>query len=329
MFLWSGPLFAFAAFLIWFGVRRGLAPLNAAARDANSIDMDSLNQRFPENEMPIEVLPFVKAVNEALTRLDAGVARQGRFTANAAHELRTPIAILDARADAIDDVSLKQEMKRDVRRMQMVVDQLLLLARRTGNEKEEAPPIDLVEAVQVVAGHYLPVALANDRRLELNAPTAPISGRIGRWELECVVGNLIDNALRAEPQNGCVIICLGADRTIEVTDHGEGVAAERSRSRFSSPSGARAMRRQARASASPSSGRSVETARRANFRRGDAGRRRDVQGDLAAYRRRSTDKILTLSLFTVSWRLAASSGGRGFKQEFLVRVNLRRRRSFG
>lgn len=137
--------------------RRGLAPLNAAARDASRIGMDSLNQRFPEGEMPIEVLPFVKAVNEALTRLDAGVARQGRFTANAAHELRTPIAILDARADAVNDDALKREIKRDVRRMQTVVDQLLLLARRSSNEDDDAPSIDLGEAVRSIAGNYLPI----------------------------------------------------------------------------------------------------------------------------------------------------------------------------
>jgi len=223
---WSGPLFAFAAFLIWFGVRRGLAPLNDAARDASRIDMDSLNQRFPENTMPIEVLPFVKAVNEALTRLDAGVASQGRFTANAAHELRTPIAILDARADAIEDVPLKREMKRDVRRMQTVVNQLLLLARRSSSEKDRAPPIDLAEAVQSIAGNYLPIAISNARRLELDAPTAPVMARMGCWELECVVGNLIENALRAEPQGGSVLIRVGADRVIEVVDHGEGVAPE-------------------------------------------------------------------------------------------------------
>jgi signal transduction histidine kinase len=181
-------------------VRRGLAPLNAAARYATCIDMDSLNQRFPEGEMPIEVLPFVKAVNEALTRLDAGVAGH--------------------------DDALNREIKRDVRRMRTVVDQLLLVARRSSNEHDDAPSIDLGEAVRSIAGNYLPIAIANGRRLELDAPTPPVIARIGRWELECVVGNLIDNALRAEPQGGCVSIRVGADREIEVIDHGEGVGPE-------------------------------------------------------------------------------------------------------
>jgi len=71
-----------------------------------------------------------------------------------------------------------------------------------------------------------PSTIANGRRLELDAPPPPVIARIGRWELECVVGNLIDNALRAEPQGGCVSIRVGADREIEVIDHGEGVAPE-------------------------------------------------------------------------------------------------------
>ena len=91
--------------------------------------MNTLHKRIDVEEAPKEIAPFVEAVNDALTRLDAGVAAQRRFTANAAHELRTPIAIMRAHADNPDDAVFRRDMKRDIRRVQTIVEQLLATAR--------------------------------------------------------------------------------------------------------------------------------------------------------------------------------------------------------
>ena len=113
----------------WFAVRQGLWPLRAIAQEASHIDMDSLDQRLSSDQAPTEIGPLVDAINDALKRLDAGVARQRRFTANAAHELRTPVAILSARLDAPEEPTFKTDLKRDARRIRNIVEQLLTAAR--------------------------------------------------------------------------------------------------------------------------------------------------------------------------------------------------------
>ena len=85
----------------WLAVLRGLAPLRNVADEAAKIDIDELNQRLSEGGVPAEILPLVGAFNDTLARLDAGVGRLRRFIANAAHELRTPLAILSVRLGAL------------------------------------------------------------------------------------------------------------------------------------------------------------------------------------------------------------------------------------
>ncbi|MGD9656892.1 MAG: hypothetical protein AB7U61_04505 [Methylocystis sp.] len=77
----------------WIAGRQGLKPLRASANDAAHIDMNSLEQRLATDNFPIEIRPLVDAVNEAMNWLAAGVVRHRHFTANAAHELRTPLAM--------------------------------------------------------------------------------------------------------------------------------------------------------------------------------------------------------------------------------------------
>ena len=116
----------------WFAMRRGLRPLRAVAEEAARVDMDSLDQRLTSSIVPTEITPLVGAMNEALERLDRGTQRQRRFTANAAHELRTPIAVLAARLDAPEETSFKIDLKRDAYRIKYIVEQLLATLRAGG-----------------------------------------------------------------------------------------------------------------------------------------------------------------------------------------------------
>ncbi len=212
--------------IAWLMVRRSLTPLRVAAQAVSQIDMNSLDQRVPETNLPAEVLPFVQGVNQALSRLDVGVEAQRRFTANAAHELRTPVAILRARMEHPDDASFISDIKRDARRIQTIVEQLLIAARISNRDSALNEPVDLGEIILAMVADYMPLVIESRRRIEYEPPARTVLVKGNRRALECIVANLIDNALRAEPEGGTVLVRVNEDSRIEVIDHGPGVAPE-------------------------------------------------------------------------------------------------------
>lgn len=220
----TAPAVLGALGIAWFVVHRGLAPLRAAAADIASIDMNTLHQRVAAERAPKEVVPFIDAFNAALARLDAGVAAQRRFTANAAHELRTPIAIMRAHADNPDDVAFRRDIRRDIRRIQTIVEQLLAVARFSVRKEYEQDRIDLGATVLGLVADYAPLMIENKRRIAFEEPESLTEVRGARWAIECVIANLIDNALRAEPEGGTVKVRVLPAAAVEVIDHGPGVA---------------------------------------------------------------------------------------------------------
>ena len=208
----------------WFIVRRGLSPLNVAARRVAQIDMNALDGRISYKDLPTEVTPFVSAVNETLTRLERGVARQQRFIANAAHELRTPITILCTHIDNPDEATFRKDVKRDALRLRMIVEQLLSAAAISNHQGVLHEKVDLGKTTLETIVYYMPLAIENQRKIELDCPSEPIVTRGSRRGIESVLANLIDNALRAEPKGGTVLVRVHPDGAIEIADHGEGVA---------------------------------------------------------------------------------------------------------
>lgn len=209
--------------VMFFVVRKGLRPLNSFAESVSKIDLDSLDQRLPERDYPSELTPLVTATNGTLERLDAGAKALRRFTANAAHELRTPVSILTARLDAPDDPSLRTDLKRDARRIRNIVEQLLAIARIGGRSTAEWGSVDLVEVTKTLVSDALLLAYRAGRQIELAAPEKPVLVQGDRRAIESVLSNLVENAVRAEPIGGKVLISLGEDATVSIADHGEGI----------------------------------------------------------------------------------------------------------
>lgn len=219
------PLCALISLIGFFVVRGSLAPLSVAAGNIKKINVDTLNWRAPDGELPSEIAPFVEEVNAAFQRVRDGVARQRRFTANSAHELRTPIAILCARLEKMSDGTLKAELQRDASRIKTILEQLLVLAQIEERAQEkQTPKLDLREAILAAIADLMPIAYHSNRQIEFEASDNPVPVYAFHWAVESVVTNLIENALRAEPLGGSVVVRLSPDGIIDVIDHGPGIA---------------------------------------------------------------------------------------------------------
>jgi signal transduction histidine kinase len=219
-----GPSLLVAAIAVPLIVRSAMAPLRAAAAEAGRIEFNSMSRRLSVAGVPTEAAPLVKAVNAALERLSDGAERQRLFHANAAHELRTPVAILQARLDAMPDLARGHELRRDVNRIALLVEQLLAV-ERFGTGGAQMEPVELISCVRALVADCAPLAIRSGRTLEFehDAAAATVMGN-GR-ALESAIANLIDNALRAEPQGGCVMVRVRPGPFVEVVDHGAGVEA--------------------------------------------------------------------------------------------------------
>ncbi|HYX91902.1 MAG TPA: ATP-binding protein [Myxococcaceae bacterium] len=222
------------AVVVWRVVGRGLAPLDRLAHAAASRTPAALDP-FPEGGVPEEVLPLVRALNELLGRLRAALAAQRAFVADAAHELRTPLAALKLQAQLAQQASDSSEragaladLQAGLDRATHVVLQLLTLA---GLEPGSAAPppgarVRLADLVrQAIADHAL---LAEKRGVDLGA-TRVSDEAVVRGDaaaLRTMLANLVDNAVRYTPAGGRVDVAAGIERGrpwLEVADNGPGI----------------------------------------------------------------------------------------------------------
>jgi signal transduction histidine kinase len=207
----------------WLAFKRGLAPLERVAREAERIDLDSLHQRLSLNEVPAEVTSLVTSVNGALKRLDEGAERQRRFLANAAHELRTPVAILMERLEEPLDAALASKLRRDAQRIRNLVEQLLASVRLDRKESRADETFDLGKFLETIVDDHALLAIKMKRALALETHGENQFLTTDRDALQSVLANLIYNALRAEPAGGVVVVQVEENGAISVVDHGEGV----------------------------------------------------------------------------------------------------------
>ncbi|MDD5250338.1 MAG: ATP-binding protein [Rhodocyclaceae bacterium] len=226
--------------VVWVVVGRGLRPLNAVARAVTTRTPAALDP-LPVRAVPAEALPLVTALNDLLARLKAALEAQRDFVADAAHELRTPLAALQLQAqvleraqDAAERADALAELKRGLLRASHSVQQLLTLARQEPGTHQ--PPVATVRLADVAAQVIVAqVALAQAKGIDLGAARADGDARIrGDAEgIRLLLANLVDNAIRYTPPGGKVDVAVGADGQgafFDVCDSGPGIpAAERER----------------------------------------------------------------------------------------------------
>ncbi len=182
--------------------------------------------RVPEEALPREFLPLFQAVNQALDRLDRGFKLQREFTADAAHELRTPLAVLSAHIDTLADKQVAAALREDVAAMSRLVAQLLRIAQLENLTIEENERADLQAVALDVAAMLAPLAVAEGKSIELAERTNPVIVRGNTEALGQALRNLVENALRHTPAGKAVEIAVSDEPSIRVRDHGSGVPLE-------------------------------------------------------------------------------------------------------
>lgn len=233
-------LILIAGAVVWFGVVHGLRPLE---RLQGAIAARSHRDRSPlvAENVPGEVSPLLDAINELLARLDRVLTLQSRFIADAAHQLKTPIAALHAQYEVAlrerDPASVREALRQlepVLARMSRLVTQLLTLAR---NDPIAAPALRL-EAVDLntlgleVATAWVPQALARKIDLGFEESPTPAVIRGDEARLHDLLDNLVDNAVRYSRAGGRITVRVRATPrpALEVSDDGPGIpAAERDR----------------------------------------------------------------------------------------------------
>jgi len=220
-----------ALLFVWLGLTRGVEPLNALT--------DAIRRRKPgdlapidEADVPEEVRPLIGAFNDLLARLDASLRAQQRFVADAAHQMRTPLAGLKMQAEIAmrqrDSVNLQHAMRQIVTsadRTAHLINQLLALARADSDSPPALQPLDLDELARDVAREW--VLRARDRDIDLGFEAAGQAAWVdgNAALLRELLGNLVDNAIRYTRAGGRVTVRVRVEDRIvlDVEDTGIGI----------------------------------------------------------------------------------------------------------
>lgn len=222
------------ALLIWFIVGRGLKPLHQLSEELRQKKAQDL-QPVEYQRTPAELDQVVQSINGFIHRLNEALEREQRFSADAAHELRTPISALKIQlhnlAQEVNTSSEAwQQLQLGVERMQHLVEQLLSLYRSTPEKfAAECSLLDLHAITQEVVARFYPVIEARQQSLELEGEPCLINGE--RFALETLVNNLLSNASKYTPHGGTIHLVVEQVNEricLVVEDNGPGIpAAER------------------------------------------------------------------------------------------------------
>ena len=234
-----------AVLLVWFALARGIAPLNALQQRIRRRQSQDLSP-IDEHDVPEEVAPLVRSINDLLARLDQTMGTQKHFLADAAHQMKTPLAGLRMQAELAqreidaggDPQSIKRSLKQIARSSQSaahMVNQLLAMARAEDTEQaRRLQDVHIVRLAREVVRDFVPRAM--DKRIDLGYEgpdadaTDPATPRlVGQPMLvRELIRNLVDNALQYTPAGGTVTVRLlhdphGRMMVLQVEDTGPGI----------------------------------------------------------------------------------------------------------
>ncbi|EXA66208.1 HAMP domain protein [Acinetobacter baumannii 348935] len=244
--LWQTTLgFAGILFILWilqwlilrFAIKRQLKPLNKISREIGSksaLDLSPVQSPDPEIT---ELQPIVRQLNAMLSRLEKSLAAEQRFTADASHELRSPLSAIQMRLQVLkrkyqEDAQLRQALQmiqNDVNRGTQILENLLLLARLDPEHAEQLPKqqVNLKVLVQDVLQALQPFAQEKEIHWNLKLEDAVIEAN-AELIFSCI-RNLVDNAIRYTPMQGQVeirTIVESQNLQVVIENSGEGIQAD-------------------------------------------------------------------------------------------------------
>ena len=202
--------------------RRALDPVREASTTAAAIGPQRTEVRLPEQSMPAEIAPLVHAVNQALDRLETGFRAQRDFTADMAHELRTPLSIVRARVDSLEPGPVRDALRGDLVNMTRTVNQVLDIAELESFIVATDARADLHEICADAVGLMAPLAVELGKTIALTGEPGPVWVRGHAEALFRAVRNLIENALRHTPPGLSIEVEVMKDG-VRVLDDGPGV----------------------------------------------------------------------------------------------------------
>lgn len=224
-----------AVLLVWFGLSRGVAPINALQRRLRARRPDDLSP-IDERLAPSEIGPLITAMNDLLSRLEATLLAQKRFVADAAHQLKTPLAGLRTQAELAmretapgnTQESLEQIIA-GTSRATRLVNQLLLMAKAENPNTMEMPMMDLTHLAKEQIQQWIHIAIKQGLDLGFEGSDHPIYIKGQSLLLGEAINNLIDNAIRYTPAPGHITVSIHQQDSLvvlAVEDSGPGIAPE-------------------------------------------------------------------------------------------------------
>src|SRR5262245_57092777 len=208
----------------FISVRRALRPLARAARRAETVNPADPTQHVELDGMPRETAAFASAINRLMERVNGLVQSEKIFIASAAHELRTPLAVMLLELEKIDHPRARR-LEAYVKGMAECVNRLVLLARLETIQPPELTDIDLGQIAHEAVERLRTWVAAQDHKIDirLNEPGTLRGDPVAVRE---AVNNLVENAVKHTPAGTSIFVTAGPDSTITVEDSGPGLASE-------------------------------------------------------------------------------------------------------
>jgi signal transduction histidine kinase len=215
--------------------QKALSPVNRLSQMVKDIQVKTLNQRVPLDGPPDQVKDLAEAFNHALERLEQAFEMQGRFVADASHEMRTPLATMrtnleviqqDSNATLSDYKAMSVTLVRTVDRLERLSNDLLLLAR--GELEVHKAPVNIGALLTEVVQNLMPFAKENHVVVNMKVQEESVVLADERL-LGLAFGNLIDNGIRYNRSGGSVdikVFDVNNELTVQIQDTGEGIPSD-------------------------------------------------------------------------------------------------------